>query len=194
MKPTNPMAQLQQWKVNHQQAAINRFVNEMNHAATNKSDKNCETDRQFAKAQKANLHSDQKTQQEAQSGEKRKYQGELSFNPLAFEYAQLSRQFKLILDSNQRCLEVYPDDFHHKLKMRDEMVGLIDRLKAGGKLFNTLAKSQGVTFCRDNQATLKDFNQANGYLIHKFEEVVTQISQLNIERVEGEKLQGVGIE
>ena len=193
MKPTNPMAQLQQWKVNHQQAAINRFVNEMNHAATNKSDKNCETDRQFAKAQKANLHSDQKTQQEAQSGEKRKYQGE-SFNPLAFEYAQLSRQFKLILDSNQRCLEVYPDDFHHKLKMRDEMVGLIDRLKAGGKLFNTLAKSQGVTFCRDNQATLKDFNQANGYLIHKFEEVVTQISQLNIERVEGEKLQGVGIE
>lgn len=53
MKPTNPMAQLQQWKANHQQAAINRFVNEMNHAATNKSDKNCETDRQFAKTQKA---------------------------------------------------------------------------------------------------------------------------------------------
>ena len=115
-------------------------------------------------------------------------------NPLAFEYAQLTRQFKLILDSNQRCLEVYPDDFHHKLKMRDEMMDLIDRLKAGGKLFNALAKSQGITFCRDNQTTLKDFNQANGYLIHKFEEVITQINRLNIERVEAEKLQGVGNE
>ena len=194
MKPTNPMAQLQQWKANHQQGKINQFVNEMNRVATSKRGKNCETDRQFAKVQKANLHPDQKTQQEAQSGEKRKYQGKLSFNPLAFEYAQLSRQFKLIHDSNHKCLEVYPDDFHHKLKMREEMVNLIDRLKAGGKLFNTLAKSQGVTFCRDNQATLKDFNQANGYLIHKFEEVITQINRLNIERVEGEKLQEVGNE
>lgn len=193
MKPTNPMAQLQQWKANHQQGKINQFVNEMNQTKLG-AVKNCETDRQFAKVQKANLHSAQKTQQEAQSGEKRKYQGKLWANPLAFEYAQLSRQFKLILDSNQRCLEVYPDDFHHKLKMRDEMVDLIDRLKAGGKLFNALAKSQGVTFCRDNQATLKDFNQVNGYLIHKFEEVIAQINQLNIERVEGEKLQGVGNE
>ena len=193
MKPTNPMAKLEQWKKNNEQEKINQFVNEMNQTQIG-AVKNCETDRQFAKAQKANLHSDQKTQQEAQSGEKRKYQGKLSFNPLAFEYAQLSRQFKLIHDSNRKCLEVYPDDFHHKLKMREEMVNLIDRLKAGGKLFNTLAKSQGVTFCRDNQATLKDFNQANGYLIHKFEEVIAQINQLNIERVEGEKLQGVGIE
>ena len=193
MKPTNPMAQLQQWKANHQQGKINQFVNEMNQTKLG-AVKNCETDRQFAKVQKANLHSAQKTQQEAQSGEKRKYQGKLWANPLAFEYAQLSRQFKLILDSNQRCLEVYPDDFHHKLKMRDEMVDLIDRLKAGGKLFNALAKSQGVTLCRDNQATLKDFNQVNGYLIHKFEEVIAQINQLNIERVEGEKLQGVGNE
>ncbi|PNL92669.1 hypothetical protein A6J76_001240 [Aggregatibacter aphrophilus] len=193
MKPTNPMAKLEQWKKNNEQEKINQFVNEMNQTQIG-AVKNCETDRQFAKAQKANLHPDQKTQQEAQSGEKRKYQGKLSFNPLAFEYAQLSRQFKLIHDSNRKCLEVYPDDFHHKLKMREEMVNLIDRLKAGGKLFNTLAKSQGVTFCRDNQATLKDFNQANGYLIHKFEEVIAQINQLNIERVEGEKLQGVGIE
>lgn len=187
------MAQLQQWKANHQQGKINQFVNEMNQTKLG-AVKNCETDRQFAKVQQANLHSAQKTQQEAQSGEKRKYQGKLWANPLAFEYAQLSRQFKLILDSNQRCLEVYPDDFHHKLKMRDEMVDLIDRLKAGVKLFNAPAKSQGVTFCRDNQATLKDFNQANGYLIHKFEEVIAQINQLNIERVEGEKLQGGGNE
>ncbi len=120
--------------------------------------------------------------------------GKLWANPLAFQFAQLTRQFKLIHDSNRKCLEVYPDDFHHKLKMRDEMVDLIDRLKAGGKLFNALAKSQGVTFCRDNQTALKDFNQANGYLIHKFEEVITQINRLNIERVKSERLQGVSNE
>lgn len=162
MKPTNAMAQLEQWKANHKATSNNETKNE--------SVKN--------------------TQGNARSEVKSK----LWANPLAFEYAQLTRQFKLILDSNQRCLEVYPDDFHHKLKMRDEMMDLIDRLKAGGKLFNALAKSQGITFCRDNQTTLKDFNQANGYLIHKFEEVITQINRLNIERVEAEKLQGVGNE
>ena len=166
MKPTNAMAQLEQWKANHKATSNNETKNE--------SVKN--------------------TQGNARSEAKSKYQGKLWANPLAFQFAQLTRQFKLILDSNQRCLEVYPDDFHHKLKMRDEMVDLIDRLKAGGKLFNALAKSQGVTFCRDNQSTLKDFNQANGYLIHKFEEVITQINRLNIERVKSEKLQEVSNE
>ena len=169
MKPTNPMAQLEQWKANHQQGKINQFVNEMN---------------------QTNLGAVKNTQGNACSEVKSKYQGKLYANPLAFEYAQLTRQFKLILDSNRKCLEVYPGDFHHKLKMRDEMMDLIDRLKAGGKLFNALAKSQGATFCRDNQAALKDFNQANGYLIHKFGEVVQQIELLNVERVANEKLQG----
>ena len=188
MKPTNPMEQLQQWKANHQQAAINRFVNEMNHAATNKSDKNCETDRQFAKVQKANLHSAQKTQQEAQSEAKRQYRGKLSFNPLAFEYAQLSRQFKLILDSNRKCLEVYPDDFHHKLKFKAELTDLVEHLKAGSKLFNAVLKSHS-TLSREDADTFKAFNQANGYLIYKFGEVVAQIDALNVERVENQKLQ-----
>lgn len=213
------MAQLEQWKANHQQGKINQFVNEMNQTHL-EAVKNCESVKRFTK----NLISPQtlvntgvvnencesklrnseaicekskavkNTQGNARSEVKSKYQGKLYANPLAFEYAQLTRQFKLILDSNRKCLEVYPDDFHHKLKMRDEMVDLIDRLKAGGKLFNALAKSQGITFCRDNQTALKDFNQANGYLIHKFEEVITQINRLNIERVEGEKLQGVGNE
>ncbi|WP_329505069.1 hypothetical protein [Haemophilus parainfluenzae] len=162
MKPTNAMAQLEQWKANHKATSNNETKNE--------SVKN--------------------TQGNARSEVKSK----LYANPLAFQFAQLTRQFKLILDSNQRCLDVYPDDFHHKLKMRDEMMDLIDRLKAGGKLFNALAKSQGITFCRDNQITLKDFNQANGYLIHKFEEVITQINRLNIERVKSERLQGVSNE
>ena len=166
MKPTNPMAQLEQWKANHKATSNNKTKNE--------SVKN--------------------TQGNARIEVKSKYQGKLWANPLAFKFAQLTRQFKLIHDSNRKCLEVYPDDFHHKLKMRDEMMDLINRLKAGGKLFNALAKSQGITFCRDNQATLKDFNQANGYLIHKFNEVVAQIERLNIERIEGKKLQGVGNE
>ena len=166
MKPTNPMAQLEQWKANHKATSNNEPKNEQV----------------------------KNTQGNACSEVKNKYQRKLWSNPLAFKCSQLTRQFKLILDSNRKCLEVYPDDFHHKLKMRDEMVDLIDRLKAGGKLFNALAKSQGITFCRDNQSTLKDFNQANGYLIHKFEEVITQINHLNIERVKSERLQGVGNE
>ena len=213
------MAQLEQWKANHQQGKINQFVNEMNQTHL-EAVKNCESVKRFTK----NLISPQtlvntgvvnencesklrnseaicekskavkNTQGNARSEVKSKYQGKLYANPLAFQFAQLTRQFKLILDSNQRCLDVYPDDFHHKLKMRDEMMDLIDRLKAGGKLFNALAKSQGVTFCRDNQTALKDFNQANGYLIHKFEEVITQINHLNIERVKSERLQGVSNE
>ena len=241
MKPTNPIAQLEQWKKNNEQGKINQLVNEMNQskigsvkgnklniepvksaikncerncetAKRNKTQlilddtgfikRNCETGCEFAKAQNGSVKNANQTNfglvKNTQGNEhretKNKYQGKLSINSLVVEYSQLTRQFKLILDSNRKCLEVYPDDFHHKLKMRDEMVDLIDRLKAGGKLFNALAKSQGITFCRDNQSTLKDFNQANGYLIHKFEEVITQINRLNIERVEGEKLQEVGNE
>ena len=136
----------------------------------------CETDRQFAKAQKADLHSAQKMQQEAQGEGKYKYQGKLFINPLVAEYNQITRQFKLIHDSNRKCLEVYPDDFHHKLKMRNECADLVNRLKGGGKLFNELAKATDLT--EKQTALLKDFNQANGYLIYKFSEVVTQIEQL----------------
>ena len=212
MKPTNPMAQLEQWKANHQQGKINQFVNEMNRTNNLASDgrvsangvhpntlkiepvKNCESKLRNSEAICESSKAVKNTQGNARIEVKSKYQGKLYANPLAFQFAQLTRQFKLILDSNRKCLEIYPGDFHHKLKMRDEMVDLIDRLKAGGKLFNALAKSQGVTFCRDNQATLKDFNQANGYLIHKFSEVVQQIELLNVERVANEKLQGVNNE
>lgn len=99
------------------------------------------------------------------------------------EYSQLSRQFKLIHDSNRKCLEVYLGDFHHKLKMRGECVDLVERLKGGGKLFNELAKGTNLT--QEQTALLKAFNQVSGYLIHKFSEVAEQIDRLNIERVEG---------
>ena len=171
MKPNNPMAQLQQWKANHQQEKINRFVSEMNRGV---------------KAQNT------KTQQEAQNATKAKRLVNVLPNPLSLKYAQITRQFKLILDSNQRCLEVYPDDFHHKLKMRDECSDLIERLKGGGKLLNSLAKSNDLD--QEQTALLQAFNAGNGYLIRKFAEVVEQINGLNIERVEIEKLQGAGNE
>ena len=124
-------------------------------------------------------------QQQTQGTVKPKIHGKLSFNPLHAEYAQISRQFKLIHDSNQRCLEVYPDEFHHKLKMRGECADLVERLKGGGKLFNELAKAADLT--KEQAALLKAFNQVNGYLIYKFSEVAEQIDQLNIERVEEQK-------
>ena len=167
----NPMEQLAQWKANHQQEKINRFVSEMNRGV---------------KAQNT------KTQQEAQKATKAKRLVNILPNPLSLKYAQIARQFKLILDSNRKCREVYPDDFHHKLKMRDECSDLIERLKGGGKLLNSLAKSNDLD--QEQTALLQAFNAGNGYLIRKFAEVVEQINRLNIERVEIEKLQGAGNE
>ncbi|WP_257812254.1 hypothetical protein [Aggregatibacter actinomycetemcomitans] len=162
MKPTNPMAKLEQWKANN--------------APKIGSVKNSHT---------LKFEDSPKTQQEAQGATKDKRQGKLPFNPLVVEYSQITRQFKLIHDSNRKCLEVYPDDFHHKLKMREECADLADRLKGGGKLFNELAKGTNLT--QEQTALLKAFNQVNGYLIYKFSEVAEQIDQLNIERVEEQK-------
>ena len=156
------MAQLEQWKANHQQGKINQFVNEMN---------------------QTNLGAVKDTQGNARSEAKNKYQGKLYANPLSFKFAQLSRQFKLILDSNRKCLEVYPDDFHHKIKFRDELTDLVVRLKTGGKLFNEMVKTQGAKLNPNNQETIRNFNQANDYLIHKFGEVIKQIEQLQVEYV-----------
>ena len=113
---------------------------------------------------------------------KRKVKGKEPFNPLMVKYSQLSRQFQLILDSNKRCLEVYPDEFHHKVKFRNELADLVVRLKAGSKLLNEMAKSQGAEI-NDKHGALKGFNQANNYLIHKLVEVEEQIEKLQVENI-----------
>ena len=187
MKPTNPMAQLQQWKANNTKNLVSDggvsadvvHPNARNIAPVKSVVKN---------ATLLKFEETSKTKQEAQSEAKHQYRGKLSFNPLAFEYAQLSRQFKLIHDSNRKCLEVYPDDFHHKLKFKEELTDLVERLKAGSKLFNAVLKSHS-TLSREDADTFKAFNQANGYLIYKFGEVIAQIDALNVERVENQKLQ-----
>lgn len=164
MKPSNPMQQLQQWK-------DNRNAN-LHSANTNQS----------------KIGSVKNTQVNAHSEAKSKYQGKLYANPLAFKCSQLTRQFKLILDSNRKCLEVYPDDFHHKIKFRDELTDLVVRLKTGGKLFNEMVKAQGAKLSSNKQETIRNFNQANDYLIHKFGEVIKQIEQLQVENIEKQKL------
>lgn len=193
MKPTNPMAQLEQWKKNNEQEKINQFVNEMNQTEIGLAKGNklkiepvkSAVKLKFEKNQNANLHSVENTQGNEHRETKNKYQGKLSINPLVAEYSQLTRQFKLIHDSNRKCLEVYPDDFHHKLKMRGECVDLVGRLKGGGKLFNDLAKSANLN--AEQTALLKSFNQVNGYLIYKFSEVMAQIELLQIEYIELQK-------
>ena len=210
MKPTNPIAQLDQWKKNNEQGKINQFVNEMNQSKIglvkgNKINIEPVNQSNFGLVKNpAKLKFDQTNgrknspvtksknglcenpQSESYSEPKKK----LSFNPLHAEYAQISRQFKLIHDSNRKCLEVYPDDFHHKLKMRGECADLVARLKGGGKLFNELAKAADLA--KEQTALLKDFNQANGYLISKFAEVVTQIERLHIEHIALQKLRQGG--
>ena len=220
MKPTNLMAQLEQWKKNNGKSnetpigsvkgnklniepvksAIKNCERNCETAKRSKTQRtldntgfikrNCETGCEFAKTQNSSVNRSQieeikNTQGNEHSAPKAKDQGKLSFNPLAFEYAQLSRQFKLIHDSNRKCLEVYPNDFHHKVKMRGECADLVERLKGGGKLFNELAKAADLT--KEQTALLKDFNQASGYLIYKFSEVVAQIELLQIEYIELQK-------
>lgn len=193
MKPTNPIAQLEQWKKNNKQGKINQFVNEMNQTKIGlvKGNKlkiepvKSAVKLKFEKNQNANLHSVENTQGNEHSAPKAKYQGKLSFNPLVFEYTQISRQFKLIHDSNWKCLEVYPGDFHHKIKFRDEIVDLMNKLAGGGNLLNALVKDGNLS--REDTAKLKYFNQANKYLLYKFSEVVEQIGALNPERAEQQK-------
>jgi len=140
MKPTNLMAQLEQWKKN------NGKSNETQIGSVKGNKLNIEPVKsavklKFEKNQNANLHSVENTQGNEHSAPKAKYQGKLFINPLVAEYNQITRQFKLIHDSNRKCLEVYPNDFHHKVKMRGECADLVERLKGGGKLFNELAKA-----------------------------------------------------
>ena len=187
MKPTNPMTQLQQWKANNTKKLVSDGG--VSADAVHPNALKIEPVKSAVKnANQTNFGLVKNTQGNEHREAKNKYQGKLSFNPLAFEYAQLSRQFKLILDSNRKCLEVYPDDFHHKLKFKAELTDLVERLKAGSKLFNAVLKSHS-TLSQEDADTFKAFNQANSYLIYKFGEVVTQIDALNVERVENQKLQ-----
>ena len=51
-----------------------------------------------------------------------------------------------------------------------------------------MVKAQGAKLNPNNQETIRNFNQANDYLIHKFVEVIEQIEQLQVENIEKQKL------
>ena len=51
-----------------------------------------------------------------------------------------------------------------------------------------MVKTQGAKLSSNNQETIRNFNQANDYLIHKFGEVIKQIEQLQVENIEKQKL------
>ena len=147
--------------------------------------RNCETGCGFAKSQNSSVNRPKigeikNTQGNERSAPKAKYQGKLSFNPLAFKYNQLNRQFSLINGSIIRCLECCPDDFHHKLKMRNEFTDIIDRIKSGESLLNKWASS----FLLDSiqQKQLKRFNDLASYLICKLTESVGVVDELNAKR------------
>lgn len=184
------MQQLQQWKANRNVNLHSANINELKIEPVKSVVKRAnQTNSGLVKnSVKLKNEKNPKTQQETQGETKNKYQGKLYANPLAFKFTQLTRQFKLILDSNRKCLEVYPDDFHHKIKFSDELTDLVVRLKTGGKLFNEMVKAQGAKLNPNNQETIRNFNQANDYLIHKFEEVIKQIEQLQVENIEKQKL------
>lgn len=134
------------------------------------------------KAKKADItqKSKEKPQESEQGATKSKTKSKLYLNPLALKYTQLTRQFQLIQDSNKRCLEIFPDEFHHKIKFHDEITDLVNKLAGGGNLLNTLAKTGNLS--QEHTDKLKGFNQANKYLIYKFSEVVEQIQTLKSER------------
>ncbi|OOF56031.1 hypothetical protein BKL49_10850 [Rodentibacter myodis] len=176
MKPTNPMAQLEQWKANHRQNKINWFVSEMNERKIEP----------VKNAAALKIEDTPKTQQETQGATKGKHKGKLPLNPLALKLAQFNRQFDLIKQSNQLCVEKYPDCFHHKLKLSAECADLIERLNNGRALLKAL--STGVTLTQEQTALLKSFNQAHSYLVFKLGEVVDDVKANQITLIEQTKI------
>ena len=85
MKPSNPMQQLQQWKANNGKS--NKLKNELVKSAVKS-------------ANQPNSGLVKNTQGNVGSETKNKYQGKLYANPLSFKFAQLTRQFKLIVTNH----------------------------------------------------------------------------------------------
>ncbi|MDP8170271.1 hypothetical protein QJU96_03065 [Pasteurella skyensis] len=96
-------------------------------------------------------------------------------NILSFKMAQLNRQFELTNQATKRCKENYPDDYHHKIKMRGECLELVKRLKAGKEIYKQLA--QGKTLSKNEAKAFKEFKQALSYLIYHYENVADYVTK-----------------
>ncbi|MBE2896234.1 hypothetical protein HPC38_05010 [Pasteurellaceae bacterium HPA106] len=91
--------------------------------------------------------------------------------------AQWVRQFELIKQANQKCADVYPDDFHHKLKMREESARLSAGLKQGRDLVVELI-GDGGALADEQRAKNKAFKRAAKFFIKHLDDVVENISQI----------------
>ena len=124
-----------------------------------------------------NLEKQQKTQLGTHRETKPKNKGYYYPIGILGAYAQLNRQFKLINDSIIRCKEIYPEDYHHKLKFRDELNDFSLKLKGGAKLLNQFA--QKAELGDGQKAILLNFNAAISYLLFKFKESAELVDKVN---------------
>lgn len=90
--------------------------------------------------------------------------------------AQWNRQFELIKQANQKCANVYPDDFHHKIKMREECVRLSDGLKQGRELVIELM-AQATTTEKQIEKH-RAFKRAAKFFIKRLDDVAANITQI----------------
>ncbi len=89
--------------------------------------------------------------------------------------AQLNRQFELTNQATKRCKENYPDDYHHKIKMRGECLELVKRLKGGKEIYSRLATKNALS--DDEAKAFKQFKQALGYLIFHYQGVADYVTE-----------------
>ncbi|MBV7387248.1 hypothetical protein KRX11_01110 [Pasteurellaceae bacterium TAE3-ERU1] len=97
--------------------------------------------------------------------------------------AQWVRQFELIKQANQKCADVYPNDFHHKLKMREESARLSTGLKQGRELVAELMAQAG-TMTDEQRAKNKAFKRAAKFFINHLDDVVADVTQIE-QRMQG---------
>lgn len=99
-------------------------------------------------------------------------------------YPQWKRQRELIKQANRRCFDNYPDEFHHKVKMKKESQQLREGLIQG---LEVMADLLPITLTHAQKAKIKAFKHSSKYLIHYFNDVIKDIETLEIERIEQQK-------
>lgn len=116
-----------------------------------------------------------KTQSDAHSEALNATQGKIRLNPLLFKLAQFTRQFELIKQANARCKETFPDCFHHKHKLAEELNELAEILRGG----QALIQQHKAAMSAEEKAQAKRFNQAVDYLTFHFNAVCEDVAALD---------------
>lgn len=91
-------------------------------------------------------------------------------------YAQWGRQFNLIKQANLNCLTNFPNDFHHKIKMKKESESLSTGLKQGRELLAELSQTAPLTEAQ--RAKYKAFKRSANFLVKHLDDVIKDIESL----------------